>query len=329
MTRALVRARTSSFCGWSLILGSLLVASCGDRQGWGPAAPPERPSALRIDEAAHDLARPSASVPKGGCRKGMVLVQGGSFKRPRRDGRGSASPPAATASASASPAEDVVGVDVPTFCMDTTEVTAAAYRACVVAERCTLEHTDVFLPGSDARWIGLLSLFCNAQRLERRDHPMNCVDFSQAEAYCRAAGGRLPTEDEWEWAARGGDEGRVYPWGDDPPDETRLNACGIECQKAFEAEGATHKTMYQTEDGFPGTAPVGSFPKGASRDGILDLGGNVFEWTSTESQPGIAVDRGGAFSNATMEAPKAATRHVFNRSMRDASLGFRCASDPG
>lgn len=326
-----MRARSISLRALSLAVSvaSPLVASCGDGQGWGPSVPAERPSALRIDDAAHDLARPSASVPKGGCRKGMVLVQGGSFRRPRRESPPPTVAPSPSASASAAPAPDLVTVDVPAFCMDKTEVTAAAYRGCVVAERCTLEHTDVLLPGTDARWIGLLSLFCNAQRLDRRDHPMNCVDFNQAEAYCRAAGGRLPTEDEWEWAARGGEEARPYPWGDEPPNETRLNACGIECQQAFEAQGATHKTMYQTDDGFPGTAPVGSFPKGASRDGILDLGGNVFEWTSTEAQPGIAVDRGGAFSNATPDAAKAGTRHVFNRSMRDASLGFRCASDPG
>jgi formylglycine-generating enzyme len=88
------------------------------------------------------------------------------------------------------------------FSLDTTEVTVAAYAACVASERCSRASQGDL---------------CNAGQPGRESHPINCVDWDQAEAYCKATGKRLPTEEEWEWAARGGERGWKYPWGDDPP----------------------------------------------------------------------------------------------------------------
>jgi len=102
------------------------------------------------------------------------------------------------------------------------------------------------------------------------DHPVIEVTWYGAAAYCEWAGGRLPTEAEWEYAARG-PEGRRFPWGDEF-DGTRLNYCDVNCEFEF-ADTAF-------DDGYRETAPVGSYPAGASWCGALDMAGNALEWVS-------------------------------------------------
>ena len=213
------------------------------------------------------------------------------------------------------------------LCVDLTEVTTAAYGACVHAGVCSPAVLD---PAGA----------CNLTHADRGAHPINCVTFRQASAYCAAAGGRLPTEDEWELAARGSD-GRRFPWGDAPPGPTRLNACGLECKGWYadaQLSGAFDGVMYDGDDGFAGTAPVASFPAGATPDGIFDLLGNVAEWTATAVDFGAAapapraphayVVRGGSFSSGVDADSAPALRLYLDAEAHGRGVGFRCAFAP-
>jgi formylglycine-generating enzyme required for sulfatase activity len=103
-------------------------------------------------------------------------------------------------------------VTVKGFRLDRTEVTVGAYAQCVRAGVCS--EPDAY---QDER--GNYRIFCNWKHPQNRSaHPINCVDFQQAKAFCAWAGKRLPSEEEWECAARAGSEGRTYPWGNDKPD---------------------------------------------------------------------------------------------------------------
>ena len=189
-------------------------------------------------------------------------------------------------------------IHVEAFWIDREEVTNARYGVCVEAGACSAPVGAAFgQPG-------------------KADHPVSLVSWAQADAYCRWAGKRLPTEAEWEKAARGVD-GRRYPWGSGF-DPGRLNA------------GYT-----------AGTAPVGSSVGGASPYGVLDMAGNVSEWTSSLYRPypydagdgrddpaarGARVNRGGSWYYGAWYARttyRATANHIYRRI---ADLGFRCAS---
>jgi formylglycine-generating enzyme required for sulfatase activity len=217
-------------------------------------------------------------------------------------------------------------VTVRSFEIDKTEVTVDAYAACVKAEKCSdpLSFVD------EKRNFRAL---CNWKHPEGRGaHPVNCVSWDQAAAYCAFAGKRLPTEEEWEYAARAGAEERKYPWGSDPPDATRVNACGAECPAGIQAKGLPGwPPLYPASDGFAETAPVGSYPNGASKDGVLDLAGNVWEWTASEhatcaSAPNCKrVLRGGSFGGGDARTIQSTNRFRLAPSSQSEFLGFRCA----
>ena len=169
-------------------------------------------------------------------------------------------------------------VEVPAFAIDRTEVTVAAYRGCVRAGACTSTslRMPVWFRGNKHPEFGWS---CNWGRLERDDHPINCVSWDQAVAYCAWLGKRLPTDAEWEKAARGGDRRTVYPWGDDPPTRgSPLFANVADYRVGLVRPDWDIPRDY--DDGYAGTAPVGSFPDGDSPDGLKDMAGNVEEWTS-------------------------------------------------
>lgn len=214
-------------------------------------------------------------------------------------------------------------VHVDAFCIDRSEVTIAEYATCVEAGSCTPPRGY-----DDAVVEWKRQSMCNWKHPEgRAAHPVNCVTWAQASSYCAFVHGRLPTEEEWEWAARGGDADRQYPWGDTPPDLTRANACGAECPPVIRAKlGQDTNALYASDDGFAETAPVGSYPRGDNRWGIHDLAGNVSEWTQTRLSPNgeHRMIRGGNFETTYPDYLRATSSDAAHPTMADPSVGFRC-----
>ena len=145
-------------------------------------------------------------------------------------------------------------IELSRYAIDVHEVRVRDYARCVEQGACTPPKTPSREPE-----------LCNWGVAERAEHPINCVDWFQADAYCRWAGKLLPTEAQWEKAARGPD-GLIYPWGDAPQPS---------CEHAVIAFNYTRRGC---ATGY--TWPVGSKPQGASPYGVMDMLGNVQEWNS-------------------------------------------------
>jgi formylglycine-generating enzyme required for sulfatase activity len=261
----------------------------------------------------------TAAQPPSQPRADEVAVPTGHFRMGSDDGAADEKP--------------ALEVKLAAFYLDRTEVTVAAYRQCVQAGKCKAQDT-VQWEGYGEADVKKWSQFCNWGRADRGNHPINCVDWEQAAAYCQWKGKRLPTEQEWEYAARG-TAGRKYPWGSTPePGPTLLNACGSECvAMGKEMFGGTWSAMYQGDDGWPATAPVGSFHKGTSPVGAEDLAGNVWEWTASKycAYPNVQcnesrrVARGGSWNSSHPTLLRAACRNRIQPAFRIFDLGFRCA----
>jgi len=213
------------------------------------------------------------------------------------------------------PLEPLRRVTVGRFAIDRVEVTVAKYRTFLNA-------------GGTVAKSG--SADCNLGNPAMSDHPVNCVSWDEAEQYCRWSGTRLPTEVEWEYAARG-PEGREYAWGAPMPSATRMNALDQSCVAADTALAADD-APFPWNDGFCTTAPVGRYPSGATPQGVLDLAGNVWEWTSSDclvDEPTCSeshkILRGGGFWLSDPYVLRAAVRRAEPRAARSMMFGFRCA----
>jgi len=187
------------------------------------------------------------------------------------------------------------------FCLDATEVTVDAYTACVATGRCGADHPSQTTEDGS---IFVDAPTCNYGVSGRGQHPMNCVDWGQASTYCNLRGKRLPTEEEWEWAARGGYEARSFPWGSEEP---RFQLCWSGPIK------------------IGGTCRVGDSPAGDAVGGIHDLAGNVWEWTSNSTGSDARVARGGGWSSLVASNLGASGRTERPSTNRNNDLGFRCA----
>jgi formylglycine-generating enzyme required for sulfatase activity len=215
-------------------------------------------------------------------------------------------------------------VTLSAYWLDRLEVTVADYARCVAASRCKP------LPLGDG-----------ARRFDRPSYPASLVTWSEARDYCEFRGARLPTEAEFERAARG-TSGRTFPWG-----------------RLYNSHASNHGRFDWTDplaivggnatdsrDGFVELAPAGSFPDGRTPDGFLDLAGNVAEWVSDAYAPHydegdvenpagaspsagslgsmLRVLRGGSFESGPMSL-RGAAREPMPPDMRRPSIGFRCA----
>jgi formylglycine-generating enzyme required for sulfatase activity len=229
------------------------------------------------------------------------------------------------------------------YCIDTTEVTVAQYKQCSDRGECKRAPRENEWPGITAREHKIYDPLCNIRDVDARgSYPVNCVDWELASTFCKATNRRLPTEAEWEFATRGSD-GRKYPWGDEPPaDGSRLNACGKECLAWGKKNNEEVSAMYAADDGFQTTAPVGSFPKGASPFGLQDVVGNVWEWAgdwyapygagATDDPKGTEsgserVLRGGAWNGGDASWVRPTYRFKSSPTLRSHGIGFRCAKD--
>ncbi|MFC1641569.1 SUMF1/EgtB/PvdO family nonheme iron enzyme [Myxococcota bacterium] len=243
-------------------------------------------SALELDSSSTAAGRPTqASVVASlasvfGGRK-TVTVPGGAFRMGSVDGDKDEQP--------------MRPFKLRTFQLDETEVTVADWEACVQAGTCQPPNGE--------------SPACNYGKPRRAQHPVNCVSWHQAEAYCRWAGKRLPSEAEWEFAARGS-ASRQYPWGLEAPNTERVCVGGN------------------------GTCLVYGHPKGATPQGLAGMAGNVWEWTDSPYCPSLErhcrsrqrAYRGGGWREGNPAfALRTASRAGADPNTARDDVGLRCA----
>jgi formylglycine-generating enzyme required for sulfatase activity len=250
------------------VVATLKPPASPDRSVTGDAGAPPLIHVNELEPAA----------PPEACPSTMVYIAGGEFWMGSARGRG------------AGEERPRFLTRVADFCLDTYEVTSASYQHCVSVGECKEPRATTH--------------GCNYGR--REDHPINCVDWSQADAYCRSQGARLPTELEWEYAARGGSNYFPFSWGYDAPDERA-------CWKGSQ------------------TCPVGSYAPGAF--GLHDMSGNVWEWTNDwfgdypwpQLSGSAKVFRGGGWNRRTDGSLVTTLRNRATPSRSGSYLGFRCA----
>ncbi len=234
-----------------------------------------------------------------------IPIPGGTFEMGNAEGESNEQP--------------VHTVTVSDFEMTKSEITVAQYRVCVEADECWQQEEGV----DGSTW----------GREGFDTHPINYITWYQADVYCKWAGGRLPSEAEWEYAARSGGQDIPYPWGDDAPSckTAVFNEIGID-------------EMENWGCGTGETSEVCSRPQGNTFHGLCDINGNVWEWvddwyhTTYEGAPTdgssweeidldnkLKVAKSGGYSVTINELGNAFSRLPFDPKNRRYYRGFRCA----
>ena len=210
-------------------------------------------------------------------------------------------------------------IEIGAFAIMTNEVTVSAFtKAC----------PKKLFSGSCRDWPGQIPG-------QGGDHPVVNVTWEQARDFCAAQGWRLPTEAEWEAAARGS-EGRKYPWGNKFR-KGSANYCDLGC------DASSNPPSTYENDGYQTTSPVGAFPKGKTPEGVKDLSGNVSEWTldcwaqnhftRTSWEPTVTencatrVVRGGSWRDPDL-VMTSTRRTEADANTRSDKVGFRCVQGP-
>lgn len=305
-------------------------------------------AASRAGDSRDTDTNPDTTDTRGGS--GMIRIEGGSFLM-------------GTDSEQGFPADGegpVREVEVDSFYMDRTSVTNAQFRAFVKDTGYTTEAEQfgwsfVFFqfvpeklrkqnppsPQDTPWWRGIEGAYWQRPEgpgsgiADRLDHPVTHISWNDAVAYCRWAGKRLPTEAEWEYAARGGLQQQTYPWGNElvPDGEHRCNI--------WQGNFPEHNTE---ADGYAGTAPVDAFePNGY---GLYNMAGNVWEWChdwfnatypmlrirDNPKGPGSGdakVIRGGSYlcHHSYCNRYRVAARTANTPDSSTGNLGFRCVRD--
>jgi formylglycine-generating enzyme required for sulfatase activity len=301
--------------------------NCEDQDGDGYHAGASCPSAL-IDDCDDNAPGVTGACQANGCPQGWVLIDAGDFEMGCNDGE-------------ISPCEvderPRRTITLSAYCIQPTEVSVAAYRACYSAPStgCTSPGTTSVTPkcNFDTPPAGL------------ENHPVNCVTWTEARAYCQEwVGGDLPSEAQWEKAARGDDQ-RLYPWGSDTPDCTR-------CNYDYSGADAPYGCGDVPEDTGPGTWEVGhiSGTAGDSPYGLKDMAGNLWEYVldcyddtgypacgppctdpvnTTCTNANWVVIRGSGWTQAGDQALRTFNRYYRESKTTWASIdGFRCVRTP-
>ena len=212
------------------------------------------------------------------------------------------------------------------YWIDKTEVTIAQYKRCLKAKKCKRHSRIAKDLSKKSIQLKMLSSMCNRRYKDRDQHPVNCVSYKRASTFCKFRGARLPTEAEWEYAARGS-KGRTLPWGAGAPTCNRavVNDDGYGCGRVS-------------------TWAVGSKKNGISPFGLHDTMGNVAEWVKdwhgpytplpefnprgprkSEAEIPLRVYRGGGMLENTNVWPRVTMRRGIEPRTRRPDLGFRCA----
>ena len=290
----------------------LVLWACPPPTAAGPQVAPAAAPAPTVplpegetDDPPEDARTPAAATVAG---PEMITIPAGPFTRGAVGGKPDELP--------------VRTIVLAAFDIDRTEVAVEAYQACVAKGGCTPAGTG---PG------------CNGGRADRGRHPINCITWAQADVYCRAAGKRLPTEAEWEKAARSADT-RVYTWGNTwPPPRGGGNFADTSAQRLRPYWLAIERY----DDGAANTQPVDARVIATAQGGLHFLG-NVAEWVADwyepkayesgpESDPpgpkrGRArVVRGGSFGQALAEDLRATRRMYYDPLRASLHFGVRCA----